>query len=495
MSFVPDRSWIRTADQPPLAIAHRGASAYTFDNTLTSFEIAHALGAEMWEVDLRLSADGEPVVFHDETMAAITGREDRLSDLSYAQIAKVTAAAGRRAPLLDEVIALAQQYETALYLDAKQPEVMRAAVKRLLAARFERAILGTAQPEAIAELRAEGCPYPLSLLAGPGVPLIDRAVACGADIVHPCWEHVGERPDQLLTPEFFAEARRHGMPVVTWHEERMPVLRALMAKPVLGICTDQPELMRRYRDRVPNGPQIVCHRGLCTLTPENTLASAQAAYSVGYDIVEIDLQQTSDGHLVVHHDVTMDRTTTGSGAIRELPLEEVRKADAGIKLSSFHKGQKVPLLREIVDCAHRNGGGLYVELKEADPIAVVEEVSKILPTEKVFYWSFCRDYLATIASKFPQSRLMARAEDYGSVEECLADLQPDIVEFNATNADPESIKKVRRAGAQAMIAYKGNDIEVMGRVVDLSPDLLNLNYPYLAQRLLEKRPQVLLDAE
>ena len=59
----------------PMAIAHRGGSDYRIENTLEAFHLAAKLGAEMWELDVRLSKDGVVVVCHDETLGRVAGNQ------------------------------------------------------------------------------------------------------------------------------------------------------------------------------------------------------------------------------------------------------------------------------------------------------------------------------------------------------------------------------------------------------------------------------------
>ena len=96
----------------------------------------------------------------------------------------------------------------------------------------------------------------------------------------------------------------------------------------------------------------IAHRGLWKTTSENSLASIRAAVEQGVDIVEIDTQSTSDGTLVVIHDKTLDRTTTGSGTVSELPLATIRQARlrAGAGGSDADVTEEcVPTLEEILE--------------------------------------------------------------------------------------------------------------------------------------------------
>jgi glycerophosphoryl diester phosphodiesterase len=95
--------------------------------------------------------------------------------------------------------------------------------------------------------------------------------------------------------------------------------------------------------------EVIGHRGAAGLAPENTLASFRTAIELGADAVEFDLHVSRDGELVVIHDDTLDRTTTRTGRIEDLTLEEIRRADAGVRFAPRFQGERVPTLREVLD--------------------------------------------------------------------------------------------------------------------------------------------------
>lgn len=247
--FLPDRCWPRHREGPPLAIAHRGASAHAPDNTLAAFELAHELGADMWEVDIRLTADGVPVAFHDADLTGLCADARAAGEVGTDELLRLSAAAGRPTPLFRDVAALAADCGAGIYLDAKEGRAATLAIGILLEHGIERAIVGANTPDYCAGLIARGAPYPVSLLIGRGQDPFALTDRCGAEIVHPCWEKAGARPDRLLDAAFFEKAATRGLPVVTWHEEREAVLAALAAMPVLGICSDTPERVIDARER------------------------------------------------------------------------------------------------------------------------------------------------------------------------------------------------------------------------------------------------------
>ena len=103
-------------------------------------------------------------------------------------------------------------------------------------------------------------------------------------------------------------------------------------------------------------PLLVAHRGGAKLAPENTLLSFQRAVEWWRaDILEMDVRLTSDGHVVVIHDATVNRTTDGAGLVADLNLDEICKLDAGYNFEdltgqySFRgQGVTVPTFEEVL---------------------------------------------------------------------------------------------------------------------------------------------------
>jgi glycerophosphoryl diester phosphodiesterase len=111
-------------------------------------------------------------------------------------------------------------------------------------------------------------------------------------------------------------------------------------------------------------PLVIAHRGDSAHRPENTLVSFASALEVGATLVELDVQLTRDGEVVVLHDVTLDRTTDGSGDVRELTLAEVRAVSAGYpaQFGSAWIGERVPTLAEVLGLV-RGRARVMIEVK------------------------------------------------------------------------------------------------------------------------------------
>src|SRR5687767_1945290 len=90
-------------------------------------------------------------------------------------------------------------------------------------------------------------------------------------------------------------------------------------------------IWRKGNKRTVRGewPVNLAHRGASALAPENTIEAFRLAVEAGAGGLELDVHLTRDGHIVVIHDATGDRTTSGTGAVSEMPLDELRRLDAG----------------------------------------------------------------------------------------------------------------------------------------------------------------------
>ncbi len=454
----------------PYAIAHRGASAYAFDNTIHAFRLAAELGADMWEVDIRLSRDGHVIVHHDDNLADGTP----ISTLDYADILARTTALDRPCPLLESVISLAAELGAGIYADIKDIAATLPALDALRRHGIEKAILGAFDPAVDRILAEAGCAYPRSILVPLGADPFDYAK--GADVIHLCWEDM-PRPQDTLTTELFDRAFANSQRIAIWHEEDPVRMAAIRTRPVIGICSDRPELVNPFTppDGWPMG--IVCHRGANRIAPENTLPAVECAFAAGFSYVEIDLHSASDGGLVVLHDATLDRTTDGAGRVSDQTTAELRKLDAGGWKHPFFAGTPLPLLAEVLALAQKYQGSLYLELKTADPAAVWAVVQAASMQDRVFLWSFDRTRLAALRALAPGAALMARRQDYPSLDAALGDLGPAIIEYTP-DEDLTEFATLRARGLRPMIAYMGSDDRVFDRIIAARPDLVNLDQPF-----------------
>jgi hypothetical protein len=122
-------------------------------------------------------------------------------------------------------------------------------------------------------------------------------------------------------------------------------------------------------DVLRGGPLLIGHRGAAGLVPENTMASFRDAVDRwAVDMIELDVRASADGHCVVIHDATVDRTTDGTGSVADLTLAELRELDAGYRFQDENRasipfrgqGLGIPTIEEVLEelprhAAHRGG--------------------------------------------------------------------------------------------------------------------------------------------
>lgn len=239
--FAHRFGWPLEGKSLPLCIGHRGASGHRTENTLDAFRHAAALGAEMWELDTQMTRDGVVVVSHDDHLDRVFGVDLRISVMTAADLADLPDVG---VPTFAEVAALARQTGCGLYIELKAPGTGLLCWRHLQSQGQRFACLGSFDTTQVRDLREAGCDYPLSVLVRVGHDPHVAGDEASADILHLCWERAGPTPQNLVTPQLLACAFADGREVVLWHEERPEVLAQLQALPVLGICTDLPDLMR-----------------------------------------------------------------------------------------------------------------------------------------------------------------------------------------------------------------------------------------------------------
>ena len=142
--------------------------------------------------------------------------------------------------------------------------------------------------------------------------------------------------------------------------ERIALIVGILLIAVAGIPLWMISRPEAARARI----QVLAHRGASAYAPENTLPAFRLAIEQRADWLELDVQQTKDGQLVVFHDLRMERTTNGTGALRDLTLDQVRQLDAGRWYGPRFAGERVPTFEEVVALAQEQGVRIFPEVKD-----------------------------------------------------------------------------------------------------------------------------------
>ena len=211
------------------------------------------------------------------------------------------------------------------------------------------------------------------------------------------------------------------------------------------------------------------HRGAASLEPENTLRSFRRAAAEGADAIELDLRLTRDGCLVILHDADVNRTTSGSGPVASMTLDEIKHLDAGL-------GERIPTFEEVLEATELP---IHAELKTvetAEPLAALIRERRL--ATRVIPISFDLEALRRVKLSLPDL----------PVGLILSGDSPSLVEARSVNAsqvspraaylDAAKVEYYRRAGFRITM-WTVNEPEEMWRALGLGVDGIVTDRPDL----------------
>lgn len=256
---------------------------------------------------------------------------------------------------------------------------------------------------------------------------------------------------------------------------------------------------------------VIAHRGGKGLAPEGTMAAFDNAASLEVDVFEYDTHMTSDGHLVVIHDDTVDRTTNGSGKINEMSLEDVQLLDAGYNFvddageySFRDKGvyiptveemfQKYPNMRHLIELKDTNAPELYDD--------VIEELWRLIQKYNMEDNVMVGSFTHSINERFEE---VSWGEiPIGAGEDAVRDFATKHVAYlnglasssvdslqlptESDGYDLTTNNLIQSAKARGMSVYYWtiNDKETMRELVEKNVDGIMTDYPNLLIEVLEE---------
>lgn len=452
----------------PYSIAHRGASAYATANTISAFKIAKELGADFCEIDLHLTLDDQVVAYHDSFLK--NGKN--IAEINYSQIKDLVGE--EEAPLFSTVLELSLDLDIGIYADIKAASAAIPILTSLKQYKIQKAILGSFNPNIISNIQSIDRSFPCAILVPVGADPFSYSKEI--EIIHLCWEKLSQ-PENILDKNFFNQCKRNNKKVVLWHEENPVRMSKLRKKPVLGICSDRPELVKPFFHSKKKWPvQIICHRGVNIIAPENTISAIHLTFAAGFSHVEIDIHTTNDGELIICHDSTLERTTNGKGFVKDYSLQEIKKLDAGSWFNSYFKKETIPTLKEVLEITLLYKSNLYIEIKNANPQSIWKLVSDKGLEKNCFFWSYDKKIISDLKKISSKAIIMLRRKDFKSIQEILDFIKPDIIEYTIYD-DWSDFSFLRKNNISIMVVYGGKEKEIMSKIINSRPNFVNLDYP------------------
>ncbi|HXI85777.1 MAG TPA: glycerophosphodiester phosphodiesterase [Verrucomicrobiae bacterium] len=223
-------------------------------------------------------------------------------------------------------------------------------------------------------------------------------------------------------------------------------------------------------------PLIIAHRGFSGRYPENTLASVRAALALGVDFLEIDVQETRDGELIVFHDYRLNRICGVRGRVRHKTLAEIQGLNP-----------QVPTLREVLS-ACRGRARVLIEVKRADPRKVAEVIAKLRMEQDVivFALSVARmKQFAAVAPGVPRFGLIARNPLWAMRRLKAAVNIEGLGISRRLVMSPRVVRRIHRRGWKVFVWTVNREVE-MKRLASWGVDGIITNHPDRAKSCLAR---------
>ncbi|MFC4104310.1 glycerophosphodiester phosphodiesterase [Paenibacillus xanthanilyticus] len=245
--------------------------------------------------------------------------------------------------------------------------------------------------------------------------------------------------------------------------------------------------------RLSDGMTVIAHRGASGYAPENTMAAFELAVEMKADYLELDVHLSKDGELVVLHDETLERTTDGAGMVKERTWAELSALDAGGKFDPAYAGERIPLLREVLD---RYAGriGILIELKKTALYPGIEEkLAELIEdydvaaralqagqASPIMIQSFDRESVRLLAKRLPDipRAVLIHPDEHPLSPSTLADLATyaDYINCYFEVLDRKLIRDIHALDRKVM-AWTLRDEREMERIARLGVDGIITDYP------------------
>lgn len=215
---------------------------------------------------------------------------------------------------------------------------------------------------------------------------------------------------------------------------------------------------------------VIAHRGASAHEPENTLRSFRRALELGATAIEFDVRKTRDGHLVVMHDETVDRTTNGKGRVSVMALSELRSLDAGL-------GERVPTFEEAIEMI---GGKalLVVEIKVRGLWAdVVQTLRKEGSLGQALIISFLAEEIAELKRAVPEVKagVLFRGAPREAIGRASA-AKADVAGFRHDALSSEIVRDAHTAGLR-LLTWTVDNPEIARAVASRGVSYIAANAP------------------
>lgn len=223
----------------------------------------------------------------------------------------------------------------------------------------------------------------------------------------------------------------------------------------------------------------IAHRGASSYAPENTVAAFDLAIQMGVSHIELDVHSTSDGHIVVIHDETVDRTTNGTGPVTSHSLAALKALDAGSWFEGHFSGERIPTFSEVL-LRYKGRVHIHTEIK-GHSAHLSQRIADVVRAhgmaEQVTITSFQKTRLEethTYAPELPTGWLVSEVSDAVIAQARVMGLTQICPIANAVT--PELIRRLHAEGL-VVRAWGVATEDLMQKVVKAGADGATVNFP------------------
>ncbi len=229
------------------------------------------------------------------------------------------------------------------------------------------------------------------------------------------------------------------------------------------------------------------HRGASAYAPENTMSSFKKAFQLGSNGIELDLQKTKDGKIVIFHDKEIDKKSNGTGKISDYTYNELLEFDFGSWFGKEFKNEKIVLFEDFMKSVSDKNLILAIELKEEGiEKDTLEIINKYYNKDNIFITSFLYNALSNIRkldNNIKIGWLIGEDINKKNVSE-LVKISGNQICPPANLVSKEGIKLARENGLSVRLWGVSNE-EIMERVYKFDIDGMTVNFPDKLKRLME----------
>ncbi|UPV77588.1 glycerophosphodiester phosphodiesterase [Bacillus rugosus] len=241
--------------------------------------------------------------------------------------------------------------------------------------------------------------------------------------------------------------------------------------------------------------KIFAHRGASGQFPENTMLAFEKGIEAGADGIELDVQLTKDGRIVVIHDERLDGTTSLKGFVKDTAYDIIKTANAAANHNQTYSDIKVPLLEGVLSWAEKKNFLINIELKnsviryEGLEEKVLEAVKRFNIEERIILSTFNHESLALCARLAPHIERAALTSDVlYQADRYITSIPASGYhpKLNSPGASDEVLKKMRNSSIEVR-PYTVNRPEDMKRLFEAGADGIFTDFPAKALALLKNK--------